>query len=156
MYLHTYAIIATQLMSLYIVAALYICSAQSENLCNLEIALRILRILRLHSSLEIAQPILRLRNTCAQSRDCVICMRNLRTLPVCLTVSDLLCMCSSQDGRRKVESCYFFHATRYMLAYHVLHAECVENSIGRNGETMKHSRDDAVLPSIYHVHVLAS
>ena len=29
----------------------------------------------------------------------------------------------------------FFHATRYMLAYHVLHAEHVKSSIGRNGET---------------------
>ena len=55
-----------------------ICSAQSENLRNLEIALRILRILRLRSNLEIAQLISRLRNTRAQSRDRVSCMRNLR------------------------------------------------------------------------------
>ena len=86
----------------------YICSAQSENLRNLEIALRILRIPRLRSNLEIAQAIWRLRNTCAQSGDCVITtcaqsgdcvtrVRNLRTLPVRPTVSDLLC--SSQDGR---------------------------------------------------------
>ena len=61
------------LMWLYI----YICSAQSENLRNLEIALRILRIPRLRSNLEIAQAIWRLRNTCAQSGDCVICVRNL-------------------------------------------------------------------------------
>ena len=51
----------------------YICSAQSENWHNLEIALRVLRILKLRSSLEIAQPI---------QKDCVIYMRNLclRTL----------------------------------------------------------------------------
>ena len=42
----------------------------------------------------------------------------------------------------------FFHATRYMLVYHVLHAERVESSIGRNGEKAKCSRDDAVLPSV--------
>ena len=59
-----------------------ICSAQSENLRNLEIALRILRIPRLRSNLEIAQAIWRLRNTCAQSGDCVTRVRNLRTLPV--------------------------------------------------------------------------
>ena len=53
-----------------------ICSAQSENLRNLEIALRILRIPRLRSNLEIAQAIWRLRNTCAQSGDCVIRVRN--------------------------------------------------------------------------------
>ena len=47
---------------------------------------------------------------------------------------------------------YFFHATRYMLVYHVLHAERVESSIGRNGEKAKCGRDDAVLPSV----VLAS
>ena len=50
----------------------------------------------------------------------------------------------------------FFHATRYMLAYHVLHAERVKNSIRRNGEKAKRGRDDAVLPSVYPVHVLAS
>ena len=50
----------------------------------------------------------------------------------------------------------FFHATRYMLAYHVLHAEHVESLIGRNGETVKCGQDDAVLPSIYPVHVSAS
>ena len=32
--------------------------------------------------------------------------------------------------------------------YHVLHAERVEGSIGRNGEKAKCSRDDAVLPSV--------
>ena len=48
----------------------YICSTQSENLRNLEIVLHILRILRLRSNLEIAQPITRLRNTRVQSRDC--------------------------------------------------------------------------------------
>ena len=36
---------------------------QSENLRNLEIALHILRIPRLHSNLKIAQPISRLHNT---------------------------------------------------------------------------------------------
>ena len=41
----------------------------------------------------------------------------------------------------------FFHATRYMLAYHVLHAKRVESSIGRNGEKVKRGREDAVLPS---------
>ena len=39
----------------------------------------------------------------------------------------------------------FFHATRYMLAYHVLHAERVESSIG---EKAKRGRDDAVLLSV--------
>ena len=50
----------------------------------------------------------------------------------------------------------FFNATRYMLAYHVLHAEHVKSSIGRNGETAKHGQDDSVLPSIYPVHVSVS
>ena len=50
----------------------------------------------------------------------------------------------------------FFHATRYMLAYHVLHTERVESLIGRNGETAKRGQDEAVLPSIYPVHVSAS
>ena len=47
-----------------------ICSAQSENLRNLEIALHILRILRLHSYLEIVHyscVISRLHNYSAQS-----------------------------------------------------------------------------------------
>ena len=74
-----------------------ICSAQSENLRNLEIALRILRIPRLRSNLEIAQAIWRLRNTCAQSEDCVIRVRNLEMRNTCAQSSDLLC--SSQDGR---------------------------------------------------------
>ena len=81
-----------------------------------------------------------------QSRDCATRVHNLkiawftctiyelRTLPVSLTVSDLLC--SSQDGRHPWYSCtvVVIHATRYMLAYHVPHAEHVESSIGRNGE----------------------
>ena len=109
---------------------MYICSAQSENLRNLKIALRILRILRL----------------CSQSRDCATHVRNLkiawftcaiykvRTLPVSLTVSDLLC--SSHDGRHPWYSCtvVVIHATRYTIAYHVPHTEHVESSIGRNGE----------------------
>ena len=45
-----------------------VCSAQSGNLRNLKIALRILRILRLHSNLEIVQ------YSCAISR-----LRKLRT-----------------------------------------------------------------------------
>ena len=32
---------------------------------------------------------------------------------------------------------YFFHATRYMLVYHVLHVERVESSIRQNGEKAK-------------------
>ena len=39
-----------------------LCSAQSRNLCNLEIALRILRIPKLCANLEIAQSILRLHS----------------------------------------------------------------------------------------------
>ena len=50
----------------------------------------------------------------------------------------------------------FFHATRYMLAYHVLHTERVECSIGLNGETAKRGQDDTVLPSIYPVHMSVS
>ena len=80
------------------------CSVQSENLRNHEIALRILRILRLCSNLEIAQPISRLA---AQSHACNLkiawfacTIYELSTLPVHVTVSDLLCMCSSQDGRQ--------------------------------------------------------
>ena len=42
-----------------------------------------------------------------------------------------------------------FHATRYKLPYHVLHAKRVESSIGRNGEMAKRGRDDAVLPSVF-------
>ena len=42
----------------------------------------------------------------------------------------------------------FLHATRYMLAYHVLHAERVESLIGRNGEKAKRDQDDVVLPSV--------
>jgi len=58
----------------------YICSAQSGNLRNLEIALRILRIRKLRTNLEIAQwvyAISRLRSTSAQSRDCAAPVRNL-------------------------------------------------------------------------------
>ena len=51
---------------------MYICSTQSRNLRNLEIALHILRIPKLRANLEIAQPILRLRNTFTQSRNCAI------------------------------------------------------------------------------------
>ena len=53
-----------------IVLCIYICSMQFRNLCNLEIALRILRIQKLHTNLEIAHSILRLHSTFAQSRDC--------------------------------------------------------------------------------------
>ena len=35
---------------------------------------------------------------------------------------------------RDILQLYFFHATRYMVVYHVLHAERVESSIGLNGE----------------------
>jgi len=41
-----------------------------RNLCNLKIALRILRIRKLHAYLKIAQPILRLCNRFVQSRNC--------------------------------------------------------------------------------------
>ena len=81
-----------------------------------------------------------------QSRDCATHVHNLkiawftcriyelRTLPVSLTVNNLLC--SSQDGRHPWYSCtvVVIHATRYMLAYHVPHTEHMESSIGRNGE----------------------
>ena len=63
-----------------------------------------------------------------QSQDRVIYVRNLRALN-------------------------FIHATRYMLAYHMPHAEHVESSIGRMA---KHSRDKAMLPSAYSVHGSAS
>jgi len=59
---------------------LLICSAQSGNLRNLEIALRILRIRKLRTNLEIAQwvyAISRLRGSSAQSRDCAAPVRNL-------------------------------------------------------------------------------
>ena len=52
---------------------MYACSAQSGNLRNLKIALRILKILRLRSNLEIVHyscAISRLRNYSAQSSDC--------------------------------------------------------------------------------------
>ena len=52
---------------------MYVLSTQSRNLCNLKIALRILRILRLRSNLEIVHyscAISRLRNYSAQSSDC--------------------------------------------------------------------------------------
>jgi len=55
----------------------HICSAQFRNLRNLEIALRILRIRKLRTNLEIAHSILRLRSTFAQSRDCAVRLRNL-------------------------------------------------------------------------------
>jgi len=48
----------------------WICSTQSRNLHNLEIALCILRIWKLHANLEIAQPNLHLYNTFTQSWDC--------------------------------------------------------------------------------------
>ena len=38
----------------------------------------------------------------------------------------------------------------------VLHAECVESSIGRNGEMAKRGQDDTVLPSVYPVHMSVS
>ena len=50
----------------------------------------------------------------------------------------------------------FFYATRYMLAYHVLHTERVESLSGRNGEMAKRGRDDAVLLSVYPIHVSTS
>jgi len=56
------------------------CSAQSRNLCNLKIALRILRIPKLRTNLEIAHwvyAISRLRGTIAQSRDRTAPVRNL-------------------------------------------------------------------------------
>ena len=53
---------------------IYICSAQSENLRNLEIALRILMILRY---VQYTCVILRLCNTLAQSRDCATVVCNL-------------------------------------------------------------------------------
>ena len=56
---------------------LYICSAQFRNLRNLKIALRILRIQKLRTNLEIAHSILRLRSTFAQSRDCAVRLCNL-------------------------------------------------------------------------------
>ena len=51
---------------------------QSRNLRNLKIVMHILRIWKLHANLEITQPIMRLCNTLAQSRDCssAICERN--------------------------------------------------------------------------------
>ena len=57
-----------------------ICSAQSRNLCNLEIALCILRILKLRANLEIAHwvyAISRLCGTSAQSRDRAVPVHNL-------------------------------------------------------------------------------
>ena len=42
---------------MYVCMYVCLCSVQSENLCNLEIVLGILRILRLRSNLEIAHPI---------------------------------------------------------------------------------------------------
>ena len=80
-----------------------ICSAQSENLRNLEIVLHILRILRLRSNLEIAHPISRLHNyhTCAISRS-----RKLRAqstnfhLASPPEIERLLWICSSQDRRQ--------------------------------------------------------
>ena len=55
------------------------CSAQFRNLCNLKIAQRILGIPKLCANLEIAQTILRLRNSFAQSRDCSNVLCNLQT-----------------------------------------------------------------------------
>jgi len=57
------------------------CSAQSGNLRNLEIALHILRIPKLRANLEIGHwvyAISRLRSTSAQSRDCVAPVCNLK------------------------------------------------------------------------------
>ena len=58
----------------------YICSANSRNLRHLEIALHILRILKLRANLEIAHwvyTISRLRSTSVQSRDRAAPVRNL-------------------------------------------------------------------------------
>ena len=69
----------------------YICSAQFRNLCNLEIAQRILGIAKLRANLEIVQTILRKCNTFAQSLDCANVLRNLRTCDLrsmWLTASD--------------------------------------------------------------------
>jgi len=68
------------LYTLYNLHTTCICSAQSGNLRNLEIALRILRIRKLRTNLEIAQwvyAISRLRSTSAQSRDRTAPVRNL-------------------------------------------------------------------------------
>jgi len=59
---------------------IYICSSQSRNLRNLEITLRILRIPKLRTNLEIVQPIWRLCNMIEQSRDCAIHLCNLKTV----------------------------------------------------------------------------
>ena len=64
-------------------------------------------------------------------------------------------LCVDKQRRRRVFET--FHAEPYggvvlhiqdilQLAYHVLHAERVESSIG---EMAKRGRDDAVLPSVY-------
>ena len=60
---------------------MYICSVQSGNLRNLEIALCILRILRLRSNLEIAHYSYAISRLCiivARSRDCATIVRNLQ------------------------------------------------------------------------------
>ena len=67
-----------------------ICSVQSENLRNLEIALRILRILRLHNY-----------HTCATSKSCNLHAQStnfhLASPP---ETERLLWICNSQDGRQ--------------------------------------------------------
>ena len=75
--------------------SVYICSAQSRNLRHLEIALRILRILKLHANLEIAHwvyAISRLRGTGVQSRDSTIsvaCIIEPFEFPSYIKVSDI-------------------------------------------------------------------
>ena len=59
---------------------MYICSAQCENLRNLEIVLRILRIPRLRSNLTIV----------ARSRDCAAILRNLNTAHETAIVSTVM------------------------------------------------------------------
>ena len=61
----------------WIIKFQYICSAQFRNMRNLEIAQRILGILKLRTNLEIACAISRLRTASAQSRDCATALRNL-------------------------------------------------------------------------------
>ena len=68
--------------------AIYVCSTQFRNLRNLEIALRIVGIPKLRANLEIAQTILRLRNTFAQPRDCANILRNHRTFDLSHVVED--------------------------------------------------------------------
>ena len=99
-YIHVYNYIYICIYGLVMLP--YICSTQSENLRDLQIALRNLRILRTEANLQIACAICRLRNN-AQSenlRDLQIALRNLRILRTEANLQIACAICRLRNNAR--------------------------------------------------------